>query len=190
PCHSFVAIHCVCVGIGAGGSTPMLARICVVDGQGNELLPSTFVRPTAPVADYRTDKTGIQAQHLASSESFSIPFGTIQQTVARLLRGKTLVGHKVILVVLGIAHPAVSTRDLALYMPYRTTLRAPNHIFELKELISSFMMRRIQVQGEEPAESARASMDLYRTTSPQWETAIANGQWPCAIPPSQYSRCY
>ncbi|EJD55379.1 hypothetical protein AURDEDRAFT_49692 [Auricularia subglabra TFB-10046 SS5] len=189
---SAVSISCVCVGIGAGGTTPMLARICIVDGAGNALF-NAYVKPTMPVVDYRTASTGITAGHLSSSAA--VPFATVQRSVSQIIRGRPLVGHKsfssyMVAQVLGIAHPATLTRDVALYMPYRNALRAPNHIFELPELVSNFMMRRIGTSGEDPTENARASLDLYRASATQWENAVVANQWPSALPPDAYSRCY
>lgn len=39
-------------------------------------------------------------------------------------------------------------------------------------------------------ENARAALDLYRSHGTEWETAIRDGHWPCALPPSTFARCY
>lgn len=39
-------------------------------------------------------------------------------------------------------------------------------------------------------ENARAALDLYRSCSSEWEDAVSEGNWPCALPPSTFSRCY
>jgi hypothetical protein len=49
--------------------------------------------------------------------------------------------------VLGIPHPAINTRDVALYQPFRNTLRQPNATLGLQTLVWQFMRRRV---GEGP----------------------------------------
>ena len=46
--------------------------------------------------------------------------------------------------VLGLPHPAVATRDVALYRPFRNTLRSPNHVIGLQTLMWHFMNRQVQ----------------------------------------------
>lgn len=47
-------------------------------------------------------------------------------------------------VVLGIPHPAVSTRDVCLYQPFRNALRMPNQVIGLQTLMWHFMRRQCQ----------------------------------------------
>jgi RNA exonuclease 4 len=39
-------------------------------------------------------------------------------------------------------------------------------------------------------ENARVALDLYRSHAEEWEAAITKGNWPSALPPSTFSRCY
>ncbi|KAJ7596954.1 ribonuclease H-like domain-containing protein [Mycena floridula] len=182
------AINCINVGVGPGGTTSMLARVAVVNYQGQTVL-DTFVAPTMKITDYRTAVTGIDASHLASK---GIPFPQVQQHVANLIKGHVLVGHSIWndLSVLGIPHPAVDTRDVALYQPFRNALRSPNHVIGLQTLAWQLMRRKCQQEKQNPLENARASLDLYRTQEKEWETSVSHGNWPCALPPSAFSRCY
>lgn len=108
---------------------------------------------------------------------------------------------------LGIPHLAVATRDVALYMPFRAALAA-DHAVGLQTLVWHLMARRIQEQAINPVrppaatlhysntddspqlENARAAMDLYRSAAPDWEAQVNRGNWPCALPPGSFSRCY
>lgn len=95
------------------------------------------------------------------------PFDRVQRHVADLIKGKVIVGHslwhdlsgrvhafflilatKLITcssgIVLGIPHPAVSTRDVALYQPFRNALRSPNQVVGLQTLMWHLMCRRCQ----------------------------------------------
>lgn len=121
----------------------MLARVAVVDYKG-EVVLDTFVAPTMEVSDYRTTTTGIEPSHLLSPEIPS--FGRVQQHVADLIKGKIIVGHSLWhdLSVLGIAHPAVATRDVALYQPFKNALRSPNQVVGLQTLMWHLMRRRCQ----------------------------------------------
>ncbi|KAF8632570.1 hypothetical protein AX15_001780 [Amanita polypyramis BW_CC] len=112
--EQFLALSCINVGVGPGGTTSMVARVALVDYQGHVVF-DRFVTPTLPVTDYRTSATGIIEDELTSSEALSFP--VVQQYVANLIKGKTLVGHSLWndLSVLGIPHPAAATRDVALY---------------------------------------------------------------------------
>ncbi|KAJ8083916.1 hypothetical protein PM082_002683 [Marasmius tenuissimus] len=207
------SISCINVGVGPGGTTSMLARIAIVDYRGQVVL-DTYVAPTmkacthtpsmacssfsvvrsskpsVQVTDYRTATTGIDASHLSSRHA--APFNSVQQHVAGIIKGNILVGHSLWndLSVLGIPHPAVDTRDVALYQPFRNALRSPNHVVGLQTLAWQLMCRRCQESEQNPLENARAALDLYRSDAKDWEDAIARGNWPCSLPPSTFSRCY
>lgn len=40
------------------------------------------------------------------------------------------------------------------------------------------------------AEDARAALDLFRSYEDPWEDEIRAGGWPCALPPSRFSRFF
>ena len=52
--------------------------------------------------------------------------------------------------VLGIPHPAVNTRDVALYQPFRNALRSPNQLVRLPTLTFHLMGRRCQEGQQNP----------------------------------------
>ncbi|KAF4572993.1 RNA exonuclease 4 [Pleurotus pulmonarius] len=185
----FIALSCANVGVGPGGTTSMLARCSIVDYKGNTLI-DCYVLPTMQVSDYRTATTGIEAHHLQSGKA--MPFSTVQKTVAKFIKGKIIVGHCIWndLSVLGIPHPAVATRDVSLYIPFRNALRSPNQVVGLQTLCWHLMCRRCQDGQQHPLENARAALDLYRSYSGEWEASISKGDWPSALPPSTFSRCY
>ncbi|KAI0080320.1 hypothetical protein K474DRAFT_1637998 [Panus rudis PR-1116 ss-1] len=187
--EQIVGLACLSVGVGPGGSTSMLARVAVVDYRGQTLY-CTYVRPTMTVTDYRTSTTGISSSHLSGS---NVPaFETVQQNVANLIKGKIIVGHSLWqdLSVLGIRHPAVTTRDVALYQPFRNALRSPKHLVGLQTLVWHLMRRRCQDDHQDVLENARACVDLYRSHASEWEGAISKGQWPSDLPPDTFSGCF
>ncbi|PPQ70501.1 hypothetical protein CVT26_014008 [Gymnopilus dilepis] len=195
PIERFLAISCTNVGVGPG-----------VDYRGT-IVFDKYVQPTTTVTDYRTATTGITAAHLSSGKSLfdnvilyvlncptadAWTFSTIQNYVSNFFRGKVLVGHSLWndLAVLGLPHPAVDTRDVALYQPFRNALRSPHQIIGLQTLAWQLMSRRCQEGQLNPVENARAALDLYRSDAEAWEASISKGNWPCALPPSTFSRCY
>ncbi|KAF8807321.1 hypothetical protein BYT27DRAFT_6564460 [Phlegmacium glaucopus] len=184
----FLAISCTNVGVGPGGTTNLLARLAIVDYRGTTIFDK-YVAPTTTVTDYRTASTGITQAHLYSADAWT--FNMIQNHASTLFRGKILVGHSLWndLAVLGLPHPAVDTRDVALYQPFRNALRS-NQIIGLQTLAWQLMSRRCQEGQLHPLENARAALDIYRSDSQAWERSISQGNWPCALPPSTFSRCY
>jgi len=118
----------------------------------------------------------------------------------------TFTGFDIYVLVLGLPHPAVNTRDVALYLPFRNSLNSGNHVPGLQTLAQRFLGRNCQQGHIEPVsmtrrgyriadsscyqtENARVCMDLYRS-DPEWEASVARGNWACALPPSTFSRCY
>ncbi|KJA29397.1 hypothetical protein HYPSUDRAFT_154475 [Hypholoma sublateritium FD-334 SS-4] len=186
-----LSVSCINVGVGPGGTTNLIARIAIVDYRGATLFDK-YVAPTTPVTDYRTATTGITAAHLNSPDAWT--FNMIQNYVSNCFHNKILVGHSLWhdLSVLGLPHRAVDTRDVALYQPFRNTLQNsnPHQIIGLQTLSWQLMARRCQEGQIHPVENARAALDLYRSVADAWEGSIARGNWPCALPPSTFSRCY
>lgn len=89
--------------------TSLLApsRVAVVDYRGQTVFCS-YVLPTNPVTDYRTNTTGIQASDLQPGQTTralspspgaddtlgnALPWKEVQQRVAQLIRDRILVGH-------------------------------------------------------------------------------------------------
>ncbi|CAL1696445.1 unnamed protein product [Somion occarium] len=188
PPHTYVAAAAQVVHYNGIAKLPMVARVVIVDYRGN-LVVDTFVRPTQPVSDYRTAQTGIRPVHLAGAPQFD----DVQRYVAGLLKGKILVGYALwnFLSVLGLSHPAIDTRDTALFMPFRKSLKyKPNIMVPLVTLVRQLMGHHIGLQGEVAVEEARASLDLFRSCEQLWEDIVKSGAWPCCLPPTAYGNCF
>lgn len=165
----------------------MLARVSVVDTQGIALYDA-YVQPTSKVESYRFATTGLDASYFVNA----VPFEEAQLTVARWLAGKIVVGHQLWLdlQVLGLPHPAVDTRDVSLYLPFRVSLKRPNEILGLPTLVWHLMRRKIQAGFLDSSENARAAMDLYQSYNREWEDSVREDLWPCALPPVAFARHY
>ncbi|KAH9937206.1 uncharacterized protein B0H18DRAFT_1151011 [Fomitopsis serialis] len=106
--EQIVGISCTCVGCGPGGGTSMVARVSIVNYEGQTVY-DTYVQPTTQVSDYRTGTTGIEPGHLDPANGAKA-FLEVQQNVARVIKGKVIVGHSLWLdlSVLGIPHPRLT----------------------------------------------------------------------------------
>ncbi|PVF97794.1 hypothetical protein CPB86DRAFT_706380, partial [Serendipita vermifera] len=198
------------------GNTKMVAQVTLVDWRGQagycmsaffpyflsllllglypNSLPSlldVYVRPTRPVTDYRTATHGLDEHHLNSAEAWR--WGAVKTKVTELLVNKILVGHALwaSLELLEVSHPAVLTRDVATYMPFRRVL---NYSVEscssyppLKDMMQHLMRRDMEPLFYNTTESARAAMDLFRSDKDTWESVIYSNGWPCIILPAYWN---
>ena len=175
-----IALDCEMVGVGEDGKRSILARVSVVNEDGNVVLDS-FVAPTEAVTDYRTRVSGVRPQDLRGAPSFK----EIQAKMAAILSGRTLVGHalKNDLKVLALAHPRKDTRDTALYRPLTRPLRANERAQDtgiargrgsrsLKELCAQHLGLEIQGGEHSSVDDARAALLLYKKNQKQWEREV------------------
>lgn len=68
-----------------------------------------------------------------------------------MLRGKILIGYGRTRKVMGLSHPAIDTRDAALFLPFRRSLRYRSNVqVPLVTLVNRFMGRNIGLHGDFP----------------------------------------
>ena len=171
----YLALDCEMVGVGVSGHKSSLARVCIVDWNGDIVLDE-FVRQTETVTDYRTFVSGITAEHLTSEMALS--FDDCRTKVLSVLEGKILVGHalKGDLRALQITHPWYNTRDTGKYEPFMK-VRFDDGILwprKLKELAKEKLGRDVQQEGVAhcPWEDATTAMALYKLVRRKWEKAM------------------
>lgn len=106
------ALDCEMVG---SGNKSLLARVSLVNENGSIIIDE-YVKPNAPVTDYRTCVSGIKHQHLENGRSFDF----VKQLVRNKISGAILIGHSLHfdLDALGLTHPEQNLRDLAKYKPF------------------------------------------------------------------------
>jgi len=130
-----------------------------------QLITHRIVLVRHEIEDYRPAETGLQLAQLANGllESCSVfaitrtkcrivapYFQDVQLRVAGIIKNKILVGHcGSFLKVLGLSHPALRTRDLALFRPLRRKLKSRS-IIALSSLVYLFMGRSIGMDYENP----------------------------------------
>jgi len=170
----FVAIDCEMVGVGQQGKQSSLARVTLIDWNG-EVIMDEYVQQQEEVTDYRTFVSGITPEMLQDAQ---MDYDACRQHVLTLLEGKLLVGHglKNDLRVLGITHPWQMTRDTAKYQPFMKVRFEDGILWPraLKELCQEKLSREVQVGGRPhcPKEDALAALDLYKLVHHKWEKAM------------------
>ena len=170
---NYVAMDCEMVGVGADGLKSALARVTMVDWNGDTVL-DMHVKPADPVTDYRTFVSGITAADLENAVSIDV----CQVKVLDILEGKVLVGHhlKNDLKAIGVSHPWYMTRDTAKWEPFMKVRFNDGILWprKLKELCQEKLKRDIQLPGHShcPVEDAVAALDLYKLVRSKWEKAM------------------
>ncbi|NXE94699.1 I20L2 protein, partial [Menura novaehollandiae] len=164
-----VAMDCEMVGTGPGGRTSALARCSIVTYEG-DIVYDQYVRPEAPIVDYRTRWSGIRRHHMDRA----VPFRKAQQQVLQILTGKVVVGHAIHndFKALRYSHPKALTRDTSQIPLLNRRGGFPENVaISLKRLTKALLNQDIQVgrSGHSSVEDARATMELYKVVEEEWE---------------------
>lgn len=170
--NRYLAMDCEMVGVGHNGQDDMLARVSIVNKNG-EVLLDKHVKPRQPVTDYRTSVSGIRPHDIENGEDFK----TVQEEVVRMLQGKILVGHALRndLAVLNIKHPAAHIRDTSRYKPL-CKLVSNGQTPSLKRVTMVLLGKEIQTGEHNSIEDARAAMSIYNLIAGDWEKYIEKRQ--------------
>ncbi|OAA33717.1 RNA exonuclease 4 [Moelleriella libera RCEF 2490] len=165
----YVALDCEMVGVGPGGHESALARVSVVDFHGRQIYDS-YVRPRERVTDWRTSVSGVSAREMR----FSRDFQDVQADVAKILKGRILVGHDVKhdLDALKLDHPAKDVRDTAKHRAFRK--HGHGRKPALRNLARELLGVQIQEGAHSSTEDARVTMLLFRKFKPAFDVDHAN----------------
>lgn len=163
-----LAMDCEMVGVGYSGSRSVLARVCLINSHGTVLLDK-HVRPIEDVTDYRTHVSGVRARDLSHSRAED--FWEVQKEVARLLKGRILVGHALHndLKALLLSHPKRSIRDTLRYRALRSKVGRGR---ALRHLARDLLGVNIQEGEHSPVDDARAALYLYLKFRKEWEQSL------------------
>mmetsp|Transcript_49065 Transcript_49065/g.124512 ORF Transcript_49065/g.124512 Transcript_49065/m.124512 type:complete len:405 (+) Transcript_49065:60-1274(+) len=165
-----VALDCEMVGVGPSGTRSALARVSIVDHEGNVLL-DRFVRPNETVTDYRTHITGITAETM--QKKGVLREDTARKMTSELLDDKIVVGHALQndFQALLLSHPHALIRDTAVFKPLRVPgweKKTPS----LARLSEHWLQQKLHEGEHDSVEDARAALRLYRLRSRQWEKQL------------------
>uniref|UniRef100_A0A914ZH34 RNA exonuclease 4 n=1 Tax=Parascaris univalens TaxID=6257 RepID=A0A914ZH34_PARUN len=167
-----IGLDCEYVGAGLDGSEDVLARVSMVNVDG-ECIYDKYVKPKHHITSYRTEVSGIRPHNLLNGESFE----RIQQEVHKLLAGKIVVGHALQndFRVLNLSHTRKMTRDTSKYIPFRQMVgvkKTPS----LKLLAKHILGIDIQQGEHDSISDAKIAMRLYLMHKKKWETDIRRFQ--------------
>jgi RNA exonuclease 4 len=176
----YVALDCEMVGIGSQGRTSALARVSLVDWNGQVLL-DTFVQVPTRVTDFRTHVSGVTPQHLKQAAAMDI--NTCRDQVAALLKHKILVGHALHndLSALMLQHPKEDRRDTATHRPFQRLYGSKSgrkvkwRPRKLRDLVKEHVQLEIQAAGQahDSVQDAWAAMQLFQTVRSSWEQELS-----------------
>jgi RNA exonuclease 4 len=173
----YLALDCEMVGTGIDGHRSTLARVTIVDWNGDTVYDQ-LICPSETVTDYRTFVSGITAEDL-ENDAIVTDFHTCRTRVLELVQNKIVVGHalKNDLSALQIKHPWQQIRDTAKYEPFMKQ-RFEDGVYwprKLKELVyENVNGMEIQQPGKPHSayEDAYAAMQLYQTVRTKWEKVM------------------
>jgi RNA exonuclease 4 len=172
---NYIAMDCEMVGVGYKGRYSALARVTLIDWNGETVMDEFIQPPCVPITDYRTHVSGITAEQL--SKEATLTFDECRTLVLLHLKDKILVGHalKNDLSVLDITHPWYDVRDTAKYEPFMKKRFDDNVMWprKLSELAQEKLARKIQLGTHSPHEDALAALDLYKCVRNKFEKSMA-----------------
>ncbi|KAF7639858.1 Exonuclease domain-containing protein [Meloidogyne graminicola] len=161
-----LALDCEYVGVGIGGVDNMLARVSIVNVDG-ETVYDEYVIPTEKITDYRVEVSGIRPGHLKRG----IPFTQVQTEVRKILSDNIVVGHSIHndFQVLGLTHPPKLIRDTAKCKLLRETLDEPKRTPSLKLLAHHLLGVQIQQGEHDSVMDAKIALRIYLQHQNKWE---------------------
>eukprot|EP00435_Cladocopium_sp_Y103_P019957 s459_g4.t2 len=164
--RNVVAMDCEMVGVGPSGTRSVLARVSIVDCEGNVLLDK-YVRPNEYVTDFRTPITGITKATFYREGVISED--EAREMAAKVMEGKIVVGHSLQndFQALLLSHPHVLIRDTSLYRPLRPPgqKKTPS----LRKLALHWLQEKIQDGTHDSIQDAKTALRLYMLKSKAWE---------------------
>jgi RNA exonuclease 4 len=170
----YVAMDCEMVGIGADGKQSVLARVSLVNWNGQVLL-DTYVQVPTRVTDFRTWVSGVRPQHIRASTG-AMDVKQCRETVAALLNGKIVVGHALRndFNALMLTHPRGDIRDTARYRRFQRFGGNKWRPRKLRDLVQENLNRVIQEEGHShnSVDDATAAMDLFKLAREAWEKEL------------------
>jgi RNA exonuclease 4 len=171
----YLALDCEMVGVGRKGSYSRLGEVAIVDWDGKTIYHS-YVKPEEEVTDYRTPHSGLTKEIL---DSKGRPFSQVQAEVLEVLRGHIVVGHALendfrALKIRYIPEFTRNTAKLPMFQQVDRTGRLMPR--RLQAIAKNFLGETIQVAEHDPAEDARAAMELYKRYKSEFDTKSGGGK--------------
>ena len=170
----YVALDCEMVGISADGKKSALARVSLVDWK-LEVLLDTFVQVPVRVTDFRTHVSGVEPKHIKSANN-AMPVKQCRDKVAKLIKGKILVGHALTndFKALMLSHPKETIRDTAKYRPFQRYGNGKWRPRKLRDLVKENLKNKdgFQEFEHDSVADAQATMELFQIVFSEWEKEL------------------
>lgn len=166
-CGKYIAMDCEFVGVGSEGLQHALARVSLVNYNGQVLLDK-YVRPRERIVDYRSAISGIKPEHMKIASEFQ----AVQLEVANLLTNRTVIGHGLTndFKVLMLSHPRKLIRDTSKSRKFRSISHGKTP--SLKRLAKEILGVEIHSSAHDSVDDARVAMLLYRSCKDEWENSL------------------
>lgn len=160
----YLGLDCEMVGVGPDGMDSALARVSIVNYNGEQIYDS-FVKQKEEVKDWRTPVSGIKPSHMTQARSFEV----VQSEVADILKDRVVVGHalKHDFKALLLDHSIRDLRDTSRFAPYK---KIAGGTPKLQLLASELLGLEIQSGEHSSLEDARACMLLFRRDKDAFES--------------------
>lgn len=160
-----IALDCEMVGVGDKGRHSVLGRCSIVD-YNCDVIYDSYVRPTAPVTDYRTLWSGIRPHNLVNAKSFT----QASKEIKAIVSGKIIIGHdlKHDLKAIGMTHPSHLIRDTSGLSVLQT-----GGVPSLRKLAKVLLNLDIQMGPHSSVEDAQTCMKVYKLFEKPWEKGEA-----------------
>lgn len=166
----YIALDCEMVGIGSGGKQSALARVSLVNWNG-EVVLDTFVQVPTRVTDFRTWVSGVKPKNIREGKAMDVK--ECREKVAAHLKNKVVVGHALRndFHALMLTHPNQDTRDTAKYRPFQRLGGNKWRSRKLRDLVKENLGLSIQENGQahDSVDDARATMELFKLVREEWE---------------------
>ena len=170
PCirPNIVSLDCEMVGCGPKGRISALARCSIVDYQG-KIIYDCFIKPIAPITDFRTKWSGIKRKDMVNAT----PFTEARKLIKKHLHGKYIIGHDLrndFDAIKMSPHPLL-IKDTSKCLALRHLAGLPEQNKpSLKTLTGLLFGKNIQIASHCSVEDARAALMLYKKVEDQWDT--------------------
>uniref|UniRef100_A0A914HVP2 RNA exonuclease 4 n=1 Tax=Globodera rostochiensis TaxID=31243 RepID=A0A914HVP2_GLORO len=174
-------LDCECVGIGLDGKDSMVARVSIVDENGDTVL-DICVKPTQPIVNYRTEVSDIRPKDVGMGPGKAtrpiLSFADAQSAVKKLIPGNILIGHQLNkdLKYLKMDHPAELTRDSAKAKFLRERHGYGKNTPSLQKIYYNEFGVNMYKPGQEhdSVRDAKCSIQIYLKNIDEWEKEIRN----------------
>uniref|UniRef100_A0AC35UBI1 RNA exonuclease 4 n=1 Tax=Rhabditophanes sp. KR3021 TaxID=114890 RepID=A0AC35UBI1_9BILA len=165
-----LALDCEFVGVGIDGKGNALARVSIVNYEG-EVVYDKYVCPEEQVVDYRTAVSGVTRSQLLHGDTFE----NVKKEVSELIRNRIVIGHAInndFEVLKIFKHPKKLIRDTAKFVGFKSYFDDSFKSPSLKLLCKNVLSLDIQSGMHDSIKDAQHALLLYKSQERAFEKSI------------------